>query len=485
MPNISAMDYFQTLSSEMVEKIMSHGSERDILNMAATSKRFNEVLLASGKLLKKIYFSTRVKHQGKFAEIPERIKSRNYRKVEVWGMRQANDMICSNEEDSSTFWTIKFHRGLLALNLETLVFDNCTITNLNFAVMMRTLLPTIRCMDLVKVKIIKTRKVSSKQEVSSTSNLQRLHIIDSTPEIMSYFKNCSNLVRFTYSTKTITSKEFMQTKARIISLLSRQLKLRMLQLDFSYDNYTTMDLTEKSWNFHLEELLLSNAAKWIGLNDFLKKQESIKYLTICHSYSYDDPGPHLMRLMQTISQMKNLKQLGMDLSVALLINTVENRYVEKVVLYPQLCVHGNILKMFSNLKSVQIGHPKNKDSTRGLIQLFGFPHTLLDKIEFAEVLPIKLLYLSYEVLNDSIDFERDLMRFFEKHSERITSVSIIRNRNQSNATSVTLSFEFCESLTKLRNLNELKLYPVCDRFLVYELFEKNFEKEIFEKFLIC
>lgn len=418
-------NYFATLSSEMVELIMSYLGSRGILNMVASCKQFDEVFLASGKLLEKIRFCTTVEPQ-KFAQIPKRMNGRNYKRMKMSQIDQPNDMLCAlrgSEAPVPTFKSMKLHKSLSSLGLRTLWIDSCTITNRNFAVMMRGLQTTLKELVLENVTIKKTKK-NLVVNVNSAPCLENLQIVNSAPEFLSFFSDCSKLKRFSFWVIQITSEEFQLASRRITALLSKQPNLRFLELMFSNDDYIVMDLRNESWQFELKTLNLSHAAKWIGLNDFLLKQQNIKTLGVYHSYP---AGLAVPDLMKTICQMRDIKELWLNCNRSIALEDIEgleNLSVEIVVIYADLKVYGRNLKMFRNVKEIRIGSKEENESTRGVFELFDIPHSLLDKIVFNEDLPIEFNYHHFDVLSDKVVFELDVLKFLEKHSERISCLRI-------------------------------------------------------------
>lgn len=77
---ILALNNFDSLPDEMIEKILLFLRIHEALQLTEICKRFNEVFSASEKLLRKVRFDMSTEKSSRdFTEIPERFQSRNYK----------------------------------------------------------------------------------------------------------------------------------------------------------------------------------------------------------------------------------------------------------------------------------------------------------------------------------------------------------------------------------------------------------------------
>lgn len=292
----------------MLEEIFAYCSGKDILHMAETCKQFNAVIIASGKLLQKIEFDTTLWRSRMFFELPDRLKSRNYKNLSLVAIRQFNDMVCVAKPQKAsmnswlmgydfnplpanpTFWTMKFHAALSNLSLTELRIEDCTFTMRNVGALLRIVLPTLKSLLFTKVTIKDTG--GEPVAIATESSLEALRFESSSPALLPYFSKCFKLKHFKFHVESnVSNEEFQGARECITNLLSKSTNLTHLNLMFVDKDFSVLDLS--SWNFQLLSLRLSHAAQWIGLNDFLMKQPSIKSLQIYHTYEADLALPGL------------------------------------------------------------------------------------------------------------------------------------------------------------------------------------------------
>lgn len=469
----------------MVETILLKCGVKGILKMTETCKRFNEIFLASPKLLGRVRFVSRTPMGSSFSEVFVRMGSRDYKNIALHGLEQlvrgkSIHTNASNDRPKADFKDMM--EVLQASTAKDLAVSMCIFSDYIFGNMMKCLLPNLITCTLTNVKI-----VDIEEELSALDNidskLEELFIAKSSYKTLPYFMTCTKLVFFEVSLYDMTSKVFNESRDTTFAILEKQKGLKYLTLNFCLqiaEDNVQLRLNDNSWSFLLDALLLATAGPCniLGLCEFLTKQRNIKSLILLNQYSIDRD------LMKAICRMPRLKSLAITLDSMLGFESnfdgIENTTVDELYAHCFSQISGKALKVFRNPRKILIAFK----SDRYTICLSDIPCDMLHLVHITNSRTrLRFSFTVEEVPKNVATFEKEVTDFLQRFKMQIFSI-IIGCEAWLNDDTFKLSNDFCKFCADFPNLKEMKLYSVKDKEAVRSLFNKNIDAEILKKFVL-